>query len=243
MRNFRPFRISRSLLVCLAFTGGGVAWAEPTRAQADYYVENPYAPHHTTGSTARVGTSVGFVSHDAMEVTALGGVGAMGYRLGRLSLEAEYTYLAFSVKGPDSTGLGAGHRLAALARLDVLRFGSRMVGENSMMSLYVEGGGGIAWDTWYKPQYDEASRLVPDNTRRPEGLVGVGIALDHRLQEPIGFPHRVGWFIGWRVAMSPHQPMTGSICRGVACKPVEMMDEDRDVDQSMLFQSSLSFTF
>ena len=28
MRNFRRFRIPRSLLVCLAFTGGGVEWAD-----------------------------------------------------------------------------------------------------------------------------------------------------------------------------------------------------------------------
>jgi len=37
--------------------------------------------------------------------------------------------------------------------------------------------------------------------------------------------------------------MVGSLCRGATCKPVEMMDEDRMVDRSMLFQSSLAFTF
>jgi hypothetical protein len=37
--------------------------------------------------------------------------------------------------------------------------------------------------------------------------------------------------------------MTASICRGTSCKPIDMMDEDPLVDRSMLFQSSLAFTF
>lgn len=241
MRNFRPFRIARGLLVCLAFTGGGVAWADKTTP--DFYVEDPYAPHKTSGSEARVGTAVGFLYHEPVDVTAVGLNTAMGYRLGRITLEAEYTYLAFQVRGPDNTRLGRGQRLAALARLDVLRLGSRIVGANSLLSVYVEGGAGIAANEWYRPAYNQASRLVPVDTRRPEGQVGFGIALDHRLQEPIGFPHRVGWFLGWRVAMSPHQPMAASVCRGVSCKPVAMMDEDRYLDRSLLFQSSLAFTF
>jgi len=243
MRNIRRFRNTLFVLVCLAFTGGGVAWADDAQATADYYVENPFAPHRTTGSTARIGTAVGFLYSEPVDVTAVGLNAAMGYRFGRLTLEADYTYLGFQVRGPDDTWLGAGQRLAALARFDVIRLGSRIVGENSLFSIYVEGGAGIAWNHWYKPSYDEASRLVPDDTRRPEGVAGFGISIDHRLQEPIGFPHRVGWFLGWRVGLSPHQQMTGSVCRGLACKPVDMMDEERVVDNSMLFQSSLAFTF
>jgi len=241
MRNFRRFRIAGGLLVCLAFTGGGVAWAED--ATPDFYIEDPYAPHKTNGSEARIGTAVGFLYHEPIEVTAVGGFAAMGYRFGRLALEAEYTYLSFQVRGPDDTPLGAGQRLAALGRLDVIRLGPRIVGQNSLLSIYVEGGVGTAWNHWYKPAYSEHSRLVPADTRRAEGVVGFGVAIDHRLQEPVGFPHRVGWFLGWRMSMSPHQQMVGSICRGVSCKPVEMMDEDRMVDRSMLFQSSLAFTF
>jgi hypothetical protein len=241
MRNFRRFRNTGCLLGCLAFTGGGVAWAD--KATPDFYVEDPYAPHKTSGSEARIGTAVGFLYHEPVDVTAVGGEVAMGYRFGRLAFEAEYTYLAFQVKGPDDTPLGAGQRLTVLGRFDVIRLGPRIVGQNSLLSFYVEGGAGTAWNHWYKPSYDEASRLVPADTRRPEGQIGFGIAIDHRLQEPVGFPHRVGWFLGWRMAMSPHQPMVGSICRGVSCRPVEMMDEDRLVDRSMLFQSSLAFTF
>ncbi|HEY5943918.1 MAG TPA: hypothetical protein VIV40_00425 [Kofleriaceae bacterium] len=241
MRNIRRFRTALLPVVCLAFTGGHVAWAD--KATPDFYIEDPYAPHNTSGSEARVGSAVGFLYHEPIDVTAVGGFAAIGYRFGRLTVEAEYTYLAFQVKGPDDTALGAGQRLAVLGRLDVLRLGSRIVGQNSLLSLYVEGGAGTAWNHWYKPSYDEQSRLVPGDTRRPEGQLGFGVALDHRLQEPVGFPHRVGWFLGWRMSMSPHQQMVGSICRGVSCRPVEMMDEDRLVDRSMLFQSSLAFTF
>jgi len=245
MRNFRRFRtidLTRlAPLVCLAFTGSGVAWAD--RATPDFYIEDPYAPHHTVGSTARVGTAVGFLYHEPVDVTAVGVSAAAGYRFGRFGFEAEYTYLGFQVRGADPTALGAGQRLATLARFDVIRLGPRIVGENSLLALYVEGGAGMSWNHWYKPAYYEASRVVPDDTTRPEANIGFGISLDHRLQEPIGFPHRVGWFLGWRMAMSPHQPMQASICRGVACKPIDMMDEERVVDRSMLFQSSLQFTF
>lgn len=240
MRNFRRFL---PLSVCLVFTGGHVAWAE--RATPDFYIEDPYAPHRTVGSTARVGSAVGFLYHEAVDVTAVGVDTAIGYRFGRIAVEAEYTYLGFQARGPDSTSLGRGQRLTALARLDVVRLGPRIVGENSMVALYVEGGGGTAWNHWYRPAYDEANRLVPQDTKRVEGQVGFGVYIDHRLQEPVGFPHRVAWYLGWRMAMSPHQDMQVSLCRsgGVSCREVPMPTEDRVIDRSMLFQSSLQFTF
>ena len=93
MRNIRRFRIAGCLFVCLAFTGGGVAWAD--NSHADFYVEDPYAPHNTSGSEARVGSAVGFLYHEPIPVFAVGGNAAMGYRFGRLTVEVEYTYLAF----------------------------------------------------------------------------------------------------------------------------------------------------
>lgn len=238
MRNIRWFQ---PLIVCLAFTGGDVVWAD--RATADLYVEDPYASHRTVGSTARLGTAVGFLYHEDLDVTAVGADTAIGYRFGRIAIEAEYKYLALQVRGPESTPLGNGQRLGAIARLDVIRLGPRIVGENSMLAFYVEGGAGTAWNHWYKPAYYEASRIVPGDTRRVEGQVGFGLYIDHRLQEPIGFPHRVAWFLGWRMAMSPYEPMPLSVCRGVACSQLPMTEQDRVIDRSMLFQSSMQFTF
>lgn len=241
MRNIRRFH---TLIVCLVFTGGHVAWAD--RTTPDFYIEDPLAPHQTVGSTARLGTAVGFLHNEAVDVTAVGADIGIGYRFGRLAIEAEYKYLAFQVRGPDPTSLGRGQRLAALARFDVIRLGSRIVGENSMMAIYVEGGAGTAWNHWYKPAFDEQSRLVPGDTKRVEGQVGFGLYLDHRLQEPIGFPHRVGWFLGWRMTMAPHEEMSMALCRGgeVACRSVPTMDDGTKlIDRSFLFQSSLQFTF
>ena len=255
VRNFRRFRVAPLVLVCLGFTGARVAWAEPAQQvpRPDLYVEDPYAPHNTTGSEARVGTIVGFLHGEPQSVLALGLTAAAGYRFGRLTLESELSFFNLETRGTIMTPLGPGdgdihvgngERLGALARFDVLRLGPHVVGPNSLLSIYVEGGAAVAWNHWSKPGANEASRIVPDDTKRVEGQLGFGFALDHRLQEPIGFPHRIAWFIGWRLAMSPHEAMMATICRGVSCKPVTMTDDTSSyVDRSLLFQSSLAFTF
>jgi hypothetical protein len=240
-RRFPPWLLA---LVCLGFTGPAVAWAESPRSpRAPYYVEDPMAPHNTTGATARVGTAVGFIYGERIDVLALGGTVAVGHRSGRLALEAEYAYLGFQVKGPSSLALGDGQRLGMLGRFDVIRLGPRIVGGNSLLSIYVEGGAGVAWNDWYMPAPGEPSRIVPLDSKRVEGQVGFGIEIDHRLQEPIGFPHRVGWFLGWRLALSPHEAEPALVCRGVSCSRAPMMPHDRFTDRSMLFQSSLAVTW
>jgi len=241
MKNFRQFPHTLVVLVCLGFTGSGVAWADP--ATREHYVEDPLAPHTTTGTTARLGTSVGFIYGERLDVLALGLTAAGGQRYGRFTVEAEYSYLNFQVKGPSSLRLGDGQRLGVMTRFDVLRLGSHIVGGNSLLAFYVEAGAAVAWNDWYPPAYDEASRIVPEDTKRVEGQTGFGVMLDHRLQEPIGFPRRIGWFLGWRLALAPHATEAASICRGVSCRPAPMMPHDRYTDRSMLFQSSLAFTW
>jgi hypothetical protein len=244
VRDFRRFAPWLVAFVCLGFTGPGVAWAESPRSpRAATYVEDPMAPHDTSGSTLRVGTAVGFIYGERQDVLAVGGTVAYGRRWGRLALEAEYSYLGFQVKGPSSLALGDGQRLGVVSRFDVLRLGPRIVGGNSLLSVYVEGGAAVAWNDWYLPAHDEASRIVPPDTKRVEGQVGFGIEIDHRLQEPIGFPHRVGWFLGWRMALAPHETEAAAICRGESCRPAPMMPHERFTDRSMLFQSSLAVTW
>jgi hypothetical protein len=235
-------RRSLLALACLGFTVQGVAWADPPH-KADFYVEDPMAPHVTNGNTARLGTAVGYVYNERLaDVFAMGLTAAIGQRWGRLNIEAEYTYLQYQVAGPSTAQLGDGNRIGAIGRFDVIRLGSEVVGGNSMLAIYVEGGAGVAWNRWLRPQGGEPSRIVPDDSKRVEALTGFGIQIDHRLQEPIGFPHRIAWFLGWRIGMSPHDPEPASICRGVDCRPAPMMQE-RFIDRSMLFQSSLMFTW
>jgi hypothetical protein len=226
--------------VCLAFTVPDVGWADPT--PVDLLVPQPSA-HADNGSSLRLGTAVGTIYGGATDVLAIGGTAAAGQRFGRLAFEVEYAYLSFQSRavymGPigyedgDIT-VGHGHRLAMMARLDALRFGPQVDSRRSLITLYVEGGVGSAWNTWTHPTASDAGQLVPNDTKRTEGQGGFGIMI---------FPHRVAWMLGWRFAFAPHEPATGSICRGTTCRSVTMNDEAGYVDRSMLFQSSLEFTF
>ncbi|MEO8703461.1 MAG: hypothetical protein ABI867_25665, partial [Kofleriaceae bacterium] len=198
MKDFRYFSAASLAAACLVFTGGAVAWADPAHPSRVEYIEDPMAPHDTTGTTARLGTSVGFLYGERVDALALGLTAAGGMRWGRLALEAEYGYFDLSAKGASDTTLGDAQRLAVIGRVEVLRLGSSVVGGNSMLAVYVEGGVGIAWNDWYRPSAGSPVRVVPEDTKRVEGQGGFGIMLDHRLQEPIGFPHRIGWFLGWR---------------------------------------------
>jgi hypothetical protein len=256
MRNFRRFQLGVVAIVCLGFTGGDVAWADPLSpaAVADEMVPTapaatpeelvPLAPRASWGSTVRFGTAVGRV-HGPESVVALGLTAAMGQRFGRLGIEAEYTYLDLMQYARYQTALGItdgnvsvgnGQRLAALARLDVLRFGPVDDRHRPLITLYVEGGAAVAWNRWTRPLAGDSMQLLPSDTKRTEGQAGFGVMF---------FPHNVAWLLGWRMAFSPHEPMTGTICRGTSCRPVTMTDQDQRayVDRSMLFQSSLEFTF
>jgi hypothetical protein len=244
----RDFRRCLVLAVCCLCH---VAWADPPGP--DLYVEDPYAPHDTSGSIARLGTMVGFLYGLPQSVSELGVVAGAGQRFGRFSIEAEAAFYDLQTASEYMTPLGLtsgnvsvgrGERLAVIGRLDVLRFDSHVMGPNSMAAIYVEGGGATEWVQFTAP-VDANGALKPDNLKRVEGVVGVGLMLDHRLQEPIGFPHRIAWFLGLRVAMSPHQPMDVTVCRtDTICAREEMPETNPGpVDQSMIFQSSLAFTF
>jgi hypothetical protein len=239
--NVTIFRWVLFALVCLGITERGTSWAEPAH---DHWVDDPYAPHKTSGTTARIGTAVGFLYGELVDASALGLTAAFGHRFGRFAIEAELAYLSLNPRGPSSQRIGDAERLGVVGRLDVVRIGPEWVGANSLLAFYVEGGAGIAWNHWYRPGGNEGMRVVPDDTRRVEGQVGFGVSLDHRLQQPIGFPHRVGWFLGWRFAVTPHAADTSTVCRGAICRASTPPPEnDRFIDRSMLFQSSLVATW
>ena len=226
--------------VCLVFTGSGVAWADPAPAG---YIEDPMQPHDTSGTTARVGTAVGFLYGERLDVTAIGMTTAIGHRYGRFALEAELDLFTFQPHQNAATHIGDGERLGVMARYDAIRLGPHIVGGNSLLALYVEGGAAVAWNHWYQPHGDELQHVVPRDTKRVEGQAGVGLMLEHRLQEPISFPRRIGWYLGWRLALAPHQSEPASVCRGASCTIVAAMPDAGVLDRSMLFQSSLEFTW
>lgn len=229
-----------TLALCASFTGGKAAWANPATSD---YIENPFQPHSTTGRIARLGSVVAQVYGEHQDMMALGVATALGYRWRRLSIEAEYSYVHFQDKSNETLPLGHGHRVGANARFEVLRLGSRMMGPNSMLGLFIEAGFGRGWNSWLSPVNDNRTRMVQDNNKRFDQTVGFGLMLDHRLQEPIGFPRRVAWFLGWRAAFSPHASEPVAICRGISCKPVVVQPQTKLVDTSVSLQSSLAFTF
>jgi hypothetical protein len=241
--NFRWLRAAGIVMVCWIVTAGESGWAEPAHVD---WVEDPYAPHVTNGSTVRLGTAVGFLRDVPIHTLAIGASAGFGQRWGRLAIESELDVLSLRKQDESDTALGRGERLNALARVDVIRIGPEYVGGNSLLSIYVEGGAGVAWNQWSKPGLNEPARVVPTNTERTEGQVGFGIALDHRLQEPIGFPHRVGWFLGWRLALAS-DPGTPTACRGCQSADANTVTppatSSRVVLRAMLFQSSLNMTW
>jgi len=234
-------KLSALVLVCLC----GAASADPVDPAKVDYVEDPYAPHVTNGTTARFGSAIGFIYGERQDVIAIGATGAVGQRWGRLTLEAEAAALQLTSNDSTDTVLGDAERLGVVARFDVIRLGPRWVGPNSLLAIYVEGGADKAWNHYYKPSASDAvtERMVPDDSSHVEGQVGFGLMLEHRLQEPISFPHRIAWFLGWRMAYAPHPTEAASICRGVTCTAAPTMPEDSYTDRSMLFQSSLSVTW
>jgi hypothetical protein len=241
-----------SCLLSAILIAASPAFADPNHFDPSTvdYVEDPYAPHNTSGMTARVGSIVGYFDGQRQDVLAVGAIAAVGERFGRLTVEAELAAMSLESTTDQDAQIGDAERLGAIARFDVIRLGPHVVGPNSMLAIYVEGGGARAWNHWFRPSSSspgamaEVAQVVPENNSDFEGVVGFGLMLDHRLQEPISFPHRIGWFLGWRMAYAPHGSETAVICRGSStCSSAPAMPDTTYVDQSMLFQSSLSVTW
>jgi hypothetical protein len=207
------------------------------------WVDSPYAPHRPSGMVMRAGTEVGYVYGKRLEVFALGGGIAIGHRWDRITVEANYDYLSFQELGASSLALGRAQRLGVTGRVEPIRFGSSMVGQNSMLAVYVEASVGRQFETWYKPRYDEPSRVVPDGGTHTEASVGLGLMLDHRLERPSKLS-RVGWLLGWRAVAAPNAPEDYVVCRGpTSCARTGEMPMKREYETALLFTSSLSLTW
>lgn len=208
------------------------------------WVDNPYAPHVTNGNLLRFGTAVGPITTDQRDYTAIGAVIALGRRVGRFTFELEYDYLGLQDPGPSSLILGRAQNVALVARVDVLRLGPSVVGANSMLAIYAEGAIQRTMFHYYYPGITDAPREVPDGGGQSQAVVGFGALLDHRLEQPLGFPSRVGWQLGWRLASSPrdqHDPML--LCTGCVQDQSSSMPMPRVYDTELIVTSTLNFTW
>jgi hypothetical protein len=233
--------------LCLGFTGSATAWADPSHDVRDKWVENPYQAHDTTGTEVRVGSLVAVLGVDGTEYSGLGGAVAAGHRWGRLTLDAEYSYMDVTERGPSNLHYGETHTLGINVGFDVIRLGSRLVGPNSMAALYVEGSAARQLRV-----ADAPDPMVFRPHHFPSGQTnqlsaGFGILFDHRLEQPRGFPNRVGWQLGWRIIGSPRpEPSTYTTCRGTDCEAVTRSSSMMEVgvaETSLELESSLEFTW
>ncbi len=227
----------------LGFTPTRAARADEAQPRRDRWVDSPYAAHDTTGANLRMGSAVGRLFHDTRRYTALGVTVAGGPRMGRMTLEGHYTYLDLTAPGPSSQRFGSAHRLGVMGRVDVVRLGSRVVGANSLLALYAEAGLAHQFHQWLRPGAYERPREVAVNASRPGAIVGFGFNLDFRLEQPLGFPNRIGWQLGWQLTASDvHEPDPTLVCRGVSCL-MSTTTRAPTRDTSMLLTSTVAFTW
>lgn len=233
-------------LLCLGFTGTPLAWADEAQVR-DRWVDNPFAAHDTTGNELRLGSLVGILAIDGHEYTGLGGLVAFGHRWGRFAIDAEYGYLELTERGPSSTRYGSAHSLGVNTRWELLRLGSRVVGPNSMTALYIEAGVGRQFRRGDAVAYDETVRRQLASGQVTQLNGGFGVMFDHRLEQPRGFPNRIGWQFGWRVISTPRPgPDTFVTCRGADCTAAPAPADPMKVgfgETSLVVSSSLAFTW
>jgi hypothetical protein len=247
--------------VLLVFTGAGVAVAQPPPGEVDpnpdpvpvvvptpapethkNWTDDPYAPHVTDGALLSFGTIVGPLSIDQRKYTGIGPVIAVGRRLGRFTFSAEYDFLSLQQPDTGATQLGRAQSLAAVGRVDVIRLGPHIVGENSMLAIYAEGAIEHTAYHYYQPAITDAPRLVPADNGQDLAVFGFGTLLDHRLMHPRGLS-RIGWQFGWRLASTPRdQHDTMLNCVGCLASQQAPMTS-RTYDTALLVSSTLYFTW
>jgi hypothetical protein len=207
------------------------------------WIDDPYAPHVTDGTLLRVGSAIGALTIDQRKYSGIGGVVALGRRINRFSFDVEYTFMQLQDPGPSAVVLGRAQDLALVGRLDLLRLGPRVVGANSMIAFYAEGAVEESAYHYDLPGENDDPRPVPEDNWRAKAAVGFGAMLDHRLEQPLGFPNRFGWRLGWRLASSPRdQHDTMVACRGCLAA-VAGMPMPRVYDTELIVTSTLDFTW
>jgi len=234
-------------IMCLGFTLPAIAVADEARPSPqvrDRWVEDPYQPHDTNGPNLRVGSAVGWLVHDDQTYTALGGALAVGPRIGRFALEAGYVFAQLSEPGPSTLAHGSMHRISVNGRADLIRLGSRTLGPNSMLAIYGEAGLARQLHYWLRPAEGQARRTIPVDGGRSMAVFGFGINLDHRLEQPLGFPSRIGWQLGWQLTASDRQaPGNTVVCRGPECVAGPLVPRAPGRDTSLLVTSTIAFTW
>lgn len=222
-----------SLVLLLAFTGADVVWAET--AHQDILPEDP-EPKARIGPALRIGTAVGYSTFGSERVDTLGGTVSVAWQLGRVAVEADYGY--FKLHEPLTTDersgtveLGRFHRAGVSGKLDVLRLGRGVVGDNTKLIFWAEAGVGM----------QRGYFLTGETFRRNDAMVGFGWLLDHRLERPLGFPSRIGWHFGWRLLETGDAKV--STVEKIACKSPVCNESSGPLQIGLLVSSGMHFSW
>lgn len=244
MKDSKSLRAAMGAALCLIFTAEAPARADSARVPLTQEgVVDTAKPHVTGGPVFRMGTVVGGIEAAGTSATGVGISIAAGHRFGRLAVESELTLMDLEEPGPSSLSLGAAERLGLIVRYDVVRFTADSIGPNTLLGMSVEAGAAQSWAQWYEPGDREVPRNVPADTRRVEGQAGMGVFVDHRINSQGVALRRVAWHLGWRFAAPSLAEEPGYACRGACRMASQPMPTSAKIESSILFQSSLAFTW
>ena len=211
-----------ALIVCLSFTD---ARADTTRSR--------------WGTNLRLGTVAGVTAMGGEEVTSIGVQLGLGYKLGPISLEAQWDGIDLLVKN-EGLERGSLSRIGVNGRLFLPRVGKRFE-PTTVLLFFVEGGVGR-----------ERGALDERRFTRLDSSVGGGFILDHRVKDAnSSLFNYVGWHFGWAFRGSERGTHLGpsalAACKKESgtCKPPAPIDDDDDptYDIGLLVSSSITFSW
>lgn len=214
----------------------GAAGTAPAIARAEDSHSHPLGENSEwdqPGWTARVGSSVGYSDIAKQRWSTLGAQLAVGYRLGRIAIEAEYeTNHLLYYTGLDNDLRGNMKRLGASARFYFMRLGSIGSGKSQFL-LFADAAIGTQRGT-----------LEGLGFARNDLGGGLGLLLDHRVDGPGLGLDRIGWHLGWRITGTPRASaaMARVVCKGKPC-PMPTRPPESDVDVGLALGSSLSLSW
>jgi hypothetical protein len=167
-------------LVLLEFTDVSSARADAARSRVQPVV--------------RGGTVVGFGERAGADASAIGGMVALGARLGPASLEAEVSAVALDGDPtPDRGARGSSRRTGLTLRFDLVRVTGRLAGPGAALIVSLEAGVGRERGVW------------PGGAAfaRTDQLAGASMLLEHRPSTRGMMPRYWAWHLGCRATGAP----------------------------------------
>jgi hypothetical protein len=175
------------------------------------------------GPTTRFGLTGGIANPTSPGGGQLGPMVALGERAGAFVVEVDYAYLSFF-------GADVDHRFGLNLRADLFRSES----SRCLLTYACTRGATLFGEIGSAERFGhvpvDAQNPMPVETSQPEAHVGIGLELENQL-----IPHRNGWQLGLRFAITHGAPTLGTACRGSNCSSTTTV-VDNGVATSVFFE-------